>query len=153
MHTELKDLIKTFENDVKYDLKTYAGKEFDELLGIVLDAYNHYEESERDGVGYLFHIEKDDDIICCLKGGMTPKEMAELYIDYRDKNRTGWFLFGQNYDAPKMIRTYGELVDILVESLHDLVLRVVCYPYANDAYKALYGRYVTDYMVRNGFLE
>lgn len=33
--------------------------------------------------------------------------------------------------------------------LHDVLLYVVCFPYRSEAYKTLYGYYVTDYMINN----
>lgn len=152
MKTELENLIEVMYEDLVDDLHTFTCKEFDNLLHIVLDAFNRYQESEHDGVDYLFHIENTDDVKCCIHGGMTTKEIAEVYNEYKDGRNAGYFFFGQNYDRAKPIKTRGELIDLLIGYLHDVLLRVVCYPYSSEAYKALYGYCVTDYMIDNGMI-
>lgn len=152
MKTELENLIETIHEDLASELQLYTGSKLDDLMTLVLNAYNYYEENERDGVDYLFNINNTDDIKCCIKGGMTTKEIAEVYNEYKDGRNTDYFFFGQNYDRAKPIKTRGELIDLLIGYLHDVLLRVVCYPYSNEAYKALYGYCVTDYMIDNGMI-
>ena len=152
MKTELENLIEVMYEDLVDDLRTFTGKEFDNLLHIVLNAFNRYQESERDGVDYLFYINNTDDVKCCIEGGMTTKEIAEVYNGYKDGRNTGYFFFGQNYNRAKPIKTRDELIDLLIGTLHDVLLYVVCYPYRNEAYKTLYGYYVTDYMINNGMI-
>ena len=152
MKTELENLIEVMYEDLVCDLRTFTGNKLDNLLHIVLDAFNLYQEGERDGVDYLFHIENMDDVKCCIHGGMTTKEIAAAYFDFKAHHHTGYFFFGQNYSEPKMVATQAELIDIFVGYLHDILLRVFCYPYSSEAYKALYRYCVTDYMIDNGMI-
>ena len=152
MKTELENLIEAIHEELASELKLYTGSKLDDLMTLVLNAYNYYEESERDGVDYLFYINNTDDVKCCIEGGMTTKEIAEVYNEYKDGRNTGYFFFGQNYDRAKPIKTRDELIDLLIGTLHDVLLYVVCYPYRNEAYKTLYGYYVTDYMINNGMI-
>lgn len=152
MKTELENLIETIHEDLASELQLYTGSKLDDLMTLMLNAYNYYEESERDGVDYLFYINNTDDVKCCIEGGMTTKEIAEVYNEYKDGRNTGYFFFGQNYDRAKPIKTRDELIDLLIGTLHDVLLRVFCYPYSSEAYKALYGYCVTDYMIDNGMI-
>lgn len=152
MKTELENLIETIHEDLASELQLYTGSKLDDLITLMLNAYNYYEESERDGVDYLFYINNADDVKCCIEGGMTTKEIAEVYNEHKDRRNTGYFFFGQNYDRAKPIKTRDELIDLLIGTLHDVLLRVFCYPYIGEAYKALYGYCVTDYMIDNGMI-
>jgi len=152
MKTELENLIEVMYEDLASELQLYTGSKLDDLMTLVLNAYNYYEENERDGVDYLFYINNTDDVKCCIEGGMTTKEIAEVYNEYKDGRNTGYFFFGQNYDRAKPIKTRDELIDLLIGTLHDVLLRVVCYPYSSEAHKALYRYCVTDYMIDNGMI-
>lgn len=152
MKTELENFIEVIHEDLAWELQTYTDTKLDNVIQLILGAYNRYEESERDGVDYLFYINNTDDVKCCIEGGMTTKEIAQMYDDFKENRNTGYFFFGQNYDKAKPIIVRGELIDLLIGTLHDVLLRVVCYPYSSEAYKALYGYCVTDYMINNGMI-
>ena len=44
----------------------------------LLNAYNRWQEDEKDGVDYIFHIDKQDDLISCVNGGMTSEDIVKL---------------------------------------------------------------------------
>ena len=151
MNAELKCVINTLKEDLAYELTLISNLQ-DEVLHLILNAYNQYQESEKEGVDYLFHIENTGEVICCCRGGMTTEEVAGVYNGYKEKKHTGYFLFGQNYDGATPIKTLDELKDILTGSLDEVLMHVVCYPYSSDAYRSLYTHCVTDYMIREGIV-
>ena len=152
MKTELENLIEVMYEGLVCDLRTLKGNKLDDLLYIVLEAFNHYQEVERDGVDYLFNIENMDDVKCCIHGGMTTKQIADVYNEYKDGRNTGYFFFGQNYDKVKPIKTRDELINLFIGTLHDVLLHVVCYPCGSEAYKALYGYCISGYMINSGMI-
>lgn len=86
------------------------------VVNHLLNAYNAYQENERNGVDYLFDFENQDDLICCIQGGLTATEIANLIATYNsgdNNNYTTLFFFGCNYKTPKLI-TIDEFKNILL---------------------------------------
>lgn len=54
------------------NIKGMENKSVDATL---LNAYNRYQEDERDGTDYIFDLTKVDDIICLIKGGYTLEDL------------------------------------------------------------------------------
>jgi len=136
------NLIKLIKSDLIHDMQINK-----DVRNLVLCAYNHYQENERDGVDYLFDINNTDDLKCCIDGGMTTGEIAHIYFDVQAHHHTRFFFFGVNYKVPKFVPTNASLCTILEGSIDVVLLHVFAYPYANEAYKNLYSLCVTDYMV------
>lgn len=116
------------------------------VLKMVLAAYNDYQESERDGVDYIFDIENTNDLKCCIDGGMAAKEIGGLYLGSQSKHLR-YFYFGCNHPTPKPIANWETLRQQLVSWLPDLIPNVLAYPFAYESYKQLYVRYVTDVII------
>ena len=55
-------------------------------LAIVLKAYNDFQESERDGVDYIFDLNNREDLKCCVEGGMTAQEICGLWLGSQSKH-------------------------------------------------------------------
>ena len=147
MENVLKSLVSEIKSNIAHDLKQYPysnGKLFD----LVLNAYNTYQEEERDSVDYIFDINKQEDLKCCIEGGMTAKEVAWLY-EQSQINTTPLFYFGVNYQHPQPIANYKVLVTNLINWLDDILPCVLAYPYLLKSYEELYRVCVTDYMINN----
>ena len=138
-------LIKEVVSSITDELKQYPYKNQD-VLDLVLAAYNDYQEDERDGVDYLFDITNKDDVTCCIKGGMEVNEVAKLYADSLT-NTTKYFFFGVNHKVAEPIADYSELVSQLIGSLDEVVANVIAYPYSYPSYKELYIRYITNTII------
>ena len=65
-----------------------------DIFNLVLDVYNKYQENERDGVDYIFDINKKEDLIACIKGGLTARMIQEL-VNNLDNGFTQYFYFGR----------------------------------------------------------
>ena len=143
MKPTILNLIALIKEDLAHDIK--AGNK--EIREIVLKAYNQYEDTEHDGVDYLFDLNNQNDLKCCVKGGMGAKEIAHLYFDMKAHHFTPYFFFGVNYDTPQGIATEEHLNDILIGYLEDVLAHVIAYPYSGKAYENLYRLCITEYMI------
>ena len=147
MENILNKLVTEIKNNLAHDLNRYPYRNYD-LLKLVLDAYNTYQEKERDGVDYIFDINKPEDLKSCVENGMTAQEVAWLY-EQSQVNTTPLFYFGVNHEKPKPIATYNGLVINLINWLDKVLPCVLAYPYLLKGYEELYKVCITDYMVNN----
>ena len=144
MENIINKLVTEIKNNIAHDLKQCDYH----LLGLVLNAYNTYQKEERDGVDYIFDINKPEDLKCCIEGGMTAQEVGWLY-EQSQVNTTSLFYFGTNYQKPKPIANYEELVVNLINWLDNMLPCVLAYPYLLKSYEELYKVCITDYMINN----
>ncbi len=113
---------------------------------MVFNAYNQYQEDERNGVDYIFDINNEDDLISCIKGGMTAKEIANIY-----NSNCRYFFFGINYTTPKIIEIEN-VQDQLNAYLDEIVTAMMCYPYIS-AYKELYSYFITTKILSEEYIK
>lgn len=147
MENVLNKLVAEIKSNIAHDLRSCLDNN-GELLQLVLNAYNTYQEEERDGVDYIFNINNIEDLKCCVKGGMTAKQVGWMYNESQ-VNTTPLFYFGVNYEEPKPIATWDEVVTNMINWLEDVLPCVIAYPYALKSYEELYKVCVTDYMINN----
>lgn len=135
MKKVLEDLVNVLADEVK--------KDFKRLKPLVLKAYNRWQEDERDSVDYIFDLYDQDDLIACIKGGLTPTDIASMVCRIREntKSMTRFFMFGSNRKEPKML-SIQPLDNQLLGSLNEILSYMLIYPYADD-YKELYTELVT----------
>jgi hypothetical protein len=100
-----------------------------DFFNLVLDVYNKYQESERDGVDYIFDINKKEDLIACIKGGLTARMIQEL-VNNLDDGFTQYFYFGCNYPTPIPIK-FRDLKTNLYNYLDEIVDYIIAYPFDN----------------------
>lgn len=113
---------------------------------MVFNAYNQYQEDERNGVDYIFDINNENDLISCIKGGMTAKEIANIY-----NSNCRYFFFGVNYTTP------NKIIEVNVEEqikiyLDEIVTAMMCYPYIG-AYKELYSYFITTKILSEEYIK
>lgn len=111
-------------------------------LAMIVDAYNRWNEDEKDGVDYIFNIGKPEDLICCIEGGMTAIEIANLY-----NAKVIMFMFGQNRETPEPL-TYLDLKTLLTDNMDSIIDNVIIYPHIKE-YGILYQYYVTHALLTN----
>lgn len=133
-------MVAEIKNAVANDLMSM--KEEGALLKLVLNAYNAYQEDERDGVDYIFDLTNQDDLKCVVNGGMTAKEIGELYMGSQ-VNHSQYFMCGCNYPKALAIANWEMLREIIMAFLDEVIEKVVTFPYVRG-YKELYGKYVTE---------
>ena len=146
MKEAIKTMIESVKNAIINDTHDVYDKKGDMVLKMVLAAYNDYQESERDGVDYIFDIDNNNDVICCMRGGLTSQEICGLWLGSQSKH-IRYFYFGCNYSKPKPIDTWDELRTNLIAWLDEVLACVIAYPYAYDSYRNLYTHYVTNVVI------
>ena len=143
MEKTIKTMVQKISSAIINDTRNVFSVKGDMVLKMVLAAYNDFQESERDGVDYICDIENTDDLMCCINGGMTAKEIGGLYLGSQSQHLR-YFYFGCNYPTPKPIPNWETLRLQLISWLPDVIANVLAYPFAYESYKQLYVRYVTD---------
>jgi hypothetical protein len=120
-----------------------------DIFNLVLDVYNEYQESERDGVDYIFDLNKKEDLITCIKGGLTARMIQELgdNLDESDKHYTQYFYFGCNHPIPISI-LFEDLKVNLYNYLDELVDYIVAYPF-EGACRKLYTILITNPIIED----
>lgn len=106
----------------------------------LFNAYNRYVEDETSGADYIFDINKQDDIICCVKGGMTAKDIAKVV-----ESEFHYYLFGYDRKTPKPL-AFTEVEGIIRNNLDEVLQAVITYPFVEE-YRKIYTRYVTNYIL------
>lgn len=146
MKKSIESMVVKISSAIVKDTHDVYSAEGYSVLKMVLAAYNDYQESERDGVDYIFDIENADDLKCCIEGGMTAQEICGLYLGSQSQHLK-YFYFGCNYPTPKPIANWDALRLTLVAWLPDLISNVIAYPFAYESYSKLYIRYVTNSII------
>ena len=82
MKTDINEMVNVIAEQINNDLYAeYKNDMHDEVLQMVLKAYNEWQDNEKDGVNHIFNIYEQDDLFSCVKGGMNVKEIVTLYTD------------------------------------------------------------------------
>ena len=142
MEKAIRTMVQKISDAIINDTRNVHSAGGNILLKMVLAAYNDYQESERDGVDYIFDIENTDDLKCCIDGGMTAKEIGGLYLGSHSQHLR-YFYFGCNHPTAEPIANWETLRQQLISWLPDLIPNVLAYPFAYESYNYLYVRYVT----------
>lgn len=143
MKQTIKTLVQDITKSIQDDMHNVYSLRFNNTIKLLLSAYNDYQESERDGVGYLFDLNSSEDLICCIKGGLTAEEISELY-QTSSTYECSKFLFGVNYSKPHLVKSWSDIYSIINGQLTEIIENVIAYPYAYESYKTLYVKYVTN---------
>ena len=142
----MKETIKNLINEIVTKIESEI-KSDNELLKAVLEAYNTYQEDERDGADSIFNINDKNDLMPCIEGGLTAQNISDMYAKcHGEQNFTPYFYFGYNYKEPKQIKDKDELVQQMVTHLSLIIPCVIAFP---KLYGDLYSRYITYYMMDN----
>lgn len=123
------------------NIKEDFNKNNKKAMLIFFNAYNEWQENEREGVGYIFNVNNQNDLECVVKGGMTAKEIAEV----TKSSPNGLFFFGCNYPTPKVIGDDEALKNTLLAHVYEVVEFALTYPFARNA-QQLYQQYITKYI-------
>lgn len=127
-------IILTFDKKDLYERFTYRVMEvqnnlcrdllFHKPLNVksYLDLYNAYQESERDGVDYIFDLENKDDVAVLLSNCEDMKEFHKLI-----NSGQRYCLSGVNYPQPKFLNDNG-IFDEVRYCATDLAAWMLCFP-------------------------
>lgn len=112
-----------------------------EVRNMLFQAYNRYQEDERFGVDYIFDIKNTDDLICCVKGGLTATDIANI-----KNSGHRFFYFGCNYLKPVAISA----VDIKAQIfgyIDEIIEQTLLYPWENP-YREIYTMFITNKLLK-----
>lgn len=124
----------------------------EETLSIILNAYNRYQEDERDGVDYIFDITDQDDLSYLVsKCDFSSAQIYNVHALWVQEKITPYFRYGVNYPEPKVISSFRGLKGQLANSLEDFLPFVLMYVTRCEEYQALYEHYVTEPLERADF--
>lgn len=115
----------------------------DYTLDMFLKAYNRWQEDEHNGVDYIFDINNPDDLIDCIKGGLTTNEIVNFVNNTKDwaSETPSYFLFGCNHKLQAM--SNGHILNLVYNNLDDIVDCIIAYPWVEE-YRAIYVEVVTN---------
>lgn len=146
MKKTIRTLVMGISKAIERDLINLNTNDGMKVFKMLFEAYNDYQESERDGVDYIFNIENGEDVTCCINGGMTIEEVSKLWQNSQ-RTKCKYFLYDYNYNGSKAFANLEEVVCNLITWIDDVVTDVVAYPYSYDSYKELYRWYITDVVI------
>lgn len=111
------------------------------IVQVIVDAYNAYQENERYSVDYIFNLDNKDDLRTCVEGGLTAKEISNLYNASQCDGCTTMFMFGANHPKPRILNKIG-LKAALSGTAEEIIANMIMYPHSYDS--IAYGMLVTD---------
>jgi hypothetical protein len=133
--------MKSFETIAKARIitriKFMLNKPSGDYFNMLLLAYNRWQEDEHSGVDYIFNINNPDDLIDCIKGGLTADEIGNFVRVYVTPN----FLFGCNHKLTPLSKT--KIIKLIIDNLDDIVDCIIAYPWVEE-YRVIYVEVVTN---------
>lgn len=123
-------------------------------LGLILNAYNRYQEDERDGANYMFKLFDQKDLqylVCKLNVGTTDISWA-IDLLRGNKDLVPLFYYGVGADGLVQVGTWDALRTNLINYLDEIISCVILYPWV-DEYKEIYTKYITEYLEKQGFTQ
>ena len=138
--------MKGFDTIVKARITTrikyMINEPSEDYLNMLILAYNRWQEDEHNAVDYIFNINNPDDLIDCIKGGLTADAIAEFVNDTKGwANETPNFLFGCNHKLTPLSKS--KIVNLIIDNLDDIVDCIVAYPWVEE-YRSVYTDVVTN---------
>ena len=112
-----------------------------QVFNMLLKAYNRVQEDECDSVDYLFNLDNKDDLICCIQGGLTIKEIINIH----DGIGTNYFFFGYNHEKVRGL-LHIELLAQIYNFIDTIVHFMFAYPQVKE-YHDLYNYFVTSKII------
>ena len=116
------------------------------VLDMVLNAYNRFQEDERDGVDYIFDITKQNDLKCMVDRGSNVTEIAWAWNKAQKSGITPYFHFGCKYKGLESLGTLKDLKRYLISWLPIFIPYVIMYVTRCTEYQAIYEHYITEYL-------
>lgn len=144
METAINNLIKVIADAIRKDFDDVCKRE--QTTKILLKAYNTWQETEHDGVDYIFDLSSREDLKTVIDGGLSLPEITDLYTSFKNGNITQYYLFGQNYTDARPFASKKEIRATLSTYLEEILRYVLAYP---SSYAEVYSRYITGYISAN----
>lgn len=114
---------------------------------MMLDVYNRYQEDERDGVDYIFDLNKQEDLVTLVKGGMTYSDICYVKSNSIPQGNSVFIHFGCNYPKPFNLTT-DVITNNIIDSLNELIDEIVAYPWVEE-YRKVYTFFITNKIIED----
>lgn len=140
---------------IKRRISTLMQQHDAEILGQVLNAYNRYQEDERDGADYIFDFNNPDDLKCMVSGGLTAQEIAWGIEFAKQNGYLPLYRFGDTTIENVNLTAVGnrsDLIRLMDAYLDTIIPYVILYPYV-DEYKVIYLRALTEVVENSDYLR
>lgn len=146
MNNKTRELIHA----VEHKLSAFIVQEFNRYIPSteimpLLNLYNRFQEDECDGVDYLFSISSNEDVMICLKGGMTINELHSLFDENEETSNTPLFFFGANHTKPKLL-SVDAFKEQIYSHTYELAECIVAYPWVEE-YRYFYTKFITNTII------
>jgi len=129
-------IVKFVRERVEDDFRIGSGK------SIVLDAYNRYREDECAGTGYIFQINKMEDLNYLVTKGMMNAHAIAFVVNTPQRYPDGVFMF--DGEANTGMQPVENVSQLLLDNLEGFIPFVILYVGRCEEYKAFYERYMTE---------
>ena len=115
-------------------------------LKLFIEAYNKYQENEKDCVDYIFDLFNQDDLACCVKGGLTANEISEMVCNFESSPlHSQYFFFGCNHEQASQL-SEDDITSQLKGFAEEIIVNMLIFPhcYNNVFYNMIIGSMVRE---------
>ena len=116
MRQHIEQMVKDITRMVMADMSDMTSQKGWKTFNMMLEAHNDYQYTENNGIGYIYNIESNEDVVRCLNMGMTTKEVATLF-DRSQVTHTTLFTYDCDNEVACQFYTYNEVIEELKEEL------------------------------------
>lgn len=118
-----------------------------DIWRMMLDVYNRYQADERDGVDYVFDLNKQEDLIALVKSGMTYSDICYVKSHNVPQTNSVFIHFGCNYPKPFNL-TVDVITNNIIGLLNELIDNIVAYPWVAE-YRKVYTFFITNKIIED----
>lgn len=127
------------------DMVSTDTEKANKTFSVLLAAYNDWQENEHFGTDYLFNLNKAEDLICCIKGGLNATEIAQMVNNASKTTNfmSDYFLFGENYPTPTQL-TCEQMASTITTHIIDIIKYVLHFGCEDNTeeFKFIYNNYI-----------
>jgi hypothetical protein len=134
----MKKFVNFIATNLRMELLNKDEEKSKKAFDIVFNAYNKFQEEERDGLDYIFKADNADDTKTLGKGGYTFIDFMRAYN--ASPKKSDYFMAGINHVGIEFMDK-KEVVRQLSSYLNEIVIQTIINPYLMG-YKELYNEYI-----------
>ena len=146
MRQHIEQMVKDITRMVMADMSDMTSQKGWKTFNMMLEAHNDYQYTENNGIGYIYNIESNEDVVRCLNMGMTTKEVATLF-DRSQVTHTTLFTYDCDNEVACQFYTYNEVIEELKKWIAAVLKDILLYPYYSQISKTIYTIYVTNVVI------
>lgn len=131
----MKKMVEQVGNNFESNLYFAFNTENKTSIKSFVEAYNTYQECERECADYIYDMDNKNDLISCIDGGMTLEKLVGLY----NTKKTQYFLLPLTYSYTPESLSVEKLLSIILSYKTEIVTNMILYPhhYKSDFYREI----------------